>query len=288
MTAGSTAPNDWNAMAESAKSSLRKKAEQRSKASAEVKREKEAVARASAEDSNKHPDGFLAHLNLKPIWFAAAFIALFAILLIPTGEGLTLAGKQALAILAFAIIMWVTEAVSYTVSSILIVGIITIALSFAPPLTGETPDAMGTSESIKLALNGFSSSAVALVAAALALAAAMQATGLHKRLALIVLKFAGAKTSNVVIGAIAISTILAFFVPSATARAGAVVPILLGMVAASAPSSSSPPLKRSPCGTLVSRPQPHRTSSPPTSSKRPCINRCPGASGSCGPPHGRS
>lgn len=99
-------------MAEPAKSSLRKKAEQRSQASAEVKREKEAVARASAEDSNKHPDGFLAHLNLKPIWFAVSFIALFGILLIPTGEGLTLAGKQALAILAFAIIMWVTEAVS--------------------------------------------------------------------------------------------------------------------------------------------------------------------------------
>ena len=219
-------------MAEPAKSSLRKKAEQRSQASAEVKREKEAVARASAEESNKHPDGFLAHLNLKPIWFVVSFIALFGILLIPTGEGLTLAGKQALAILAFAIIMWVTEAVSYTVSSILIVGIITIALSFAAPLTGETTEAMGTSDSIKLALSGFSSSAVALVAAALALAAAMQATGLHKRLALLVLKFAGEKTSNVLIGAIAISTILAFFVPSATARAGAVVPILLGMVAA--------------------------------------------------------
>ena len=74
--------------------------------------------------------------------------------------------------------------------------------------------------------------AVALVAAALALATAMQATGLHRRLALYVLKLAGEKVSNIVIGAIAISIILAFFVPSATARAGAVVPILMGMVAA--------------------------------------------------------
>lgn len=46
------------------------------------------------------------------------------------------------------------------------------------------------------------------------------------------LKLAGEKVSNIVIGAIVISIILAFFVPSATARAGAVVPILMGMVAA--------------------------------------------------------
>ena len=81
-------------------------------------------------------------------------------------------------------------------------------------------------------MSGFSSSAVALVAAALALATAMRATGLHRRLALYVLKLAGEKVSNIVIGAIVISIILAFFVPSATARAGAVVPILMGMVAA--------------------------------------------------------
>lgn len=42
----------------------------------------------------------------------------------------------------------------------------------------------------------------------------------------------GTKTSSLVIGAILVSIVLAFFVPSATARAGAVVPILLGMVAA--------------------------------------------------------
>lgn len=83
-----------------------------------------------------------------------------------------------------------------------------------------------------MALSGFSSGAVALVAAALALATAMQATGLHRRIALYVLKIAGEKTSRIVAGAIIISIILAFFVPSATARAGAVVPILLGMVAA--------------------------------------------------------
>lgn len=219
-------------MSDPVKSSIRKRAEKRAKLSDEAKRERDTVTRVSAEHSNRHPDSFLAHLNLKPVWLIVAFVVMFAILLLPLGNGLSLAGKQSLAILAFAVIMWVTEAVSYTVSSILIVGIITLMLSFAPALNGEEPGPMGSGESIKLALAGFSSSAVALVAAALALAAAMQATGLHKRLALLVLRFAGEKTSHVLIGAIVISTILAFFVPSATARAGAVVPILLGMVAA--------------------------------------------------------
>lgn len=60
----------------------------------------------------------------------------------------------------------------------------------------------------------------------------MQETNLHKRLALLVLSVVGNKTKNIVIGAILVSIVLAFFVPSSTARAGAVVPILLGMIAA--------------------------------------------------------
>ncbi|MER2000530.1 MAG: DASS family sodium-coupled anion symporter, partial [Lysinibacillus sp.] len=130
-----------------------------------------------------------------------------------------------------AVILWVTEAVSYPVSSAMIIALIAILLGFAPSM--ENPDVLlGTSDALKLALGGFSNSAVALVAAALFLAAAMQATNLHKRLALYILSLVGTKTKAIVFGAILVSIILAFFVPSATARAGAVVPILLGMVAA--------------------------------------------------------
>ena len=67
----------------------------------------------------------------------------------------------------------------------------------------------------------------------------MQVTNLHKRLALQVLSVVGNKTNRIVIGAIVVSIILAFFVPSATARAGAVVPILLGMIAAFNTSKNS-------------------------------------------------
>ncbi|EGQ3688133.1 DASS family sodium-coupled anion symporter [Staphylococcus pseudintermedius] len=184
--------------------------------------------------------------TFKPLWFILSFVALIAVLLMPTPASLPLMGKAALAILAFAVILWVTEAVTYPVSATIIVGLIILLLGFSPvqnltqalgnPQSGgavlKGDDLFGTGNALKLAFSGFSTSAVALVAAALFLATAMQVTNLHKRLALLILSFVGNKTKNIVIGAILVSIILAFFVPSATARAGAVVPILLGMIAA--------------------------------------------------------
>lgn len=169
--------------------------------------------------------------NLKPLWITLAFVALIVITFLPNPSDLPVAGQRALAILAFAVILWVTEAVSYPVSSALIIALTALLLGFAP-LIDDPTKLYETSGALKLALGGFSNSAVALVAAALFLAAAMQSTNLHKRLALYVLSLVGTKTKAIVFGAILVSIILAFFVPSATARAGAVVPILLGMVAA--------------------------------------------------------
>ncbi|OCS94262.1 DASS family sodium-coupled anion symporter [Caryophanon latum] len=169
--------------------------------------------------------------NLQWLWITLAFAAFFIITFLPNDGDLPVAGQRSLAILAFAIILWITEAVSYPVSSAMIIGLITVSLGLAPSMEDPT-ELLTTSGALKLALGGFSNSAVALVAAALFLAAAMQVTNLHKRLALLVLSLVGTKTKAIVAGAIIVSIILAFFVPSATARAGAVVPILLGMVAA--------------------------------------------------------
>lgn len=175
--------------------------------------------------------------DINAAWFFVAVAALVTVLVLPI-ESLNQPGQVALAMLAFAVIMWVTEAVSYPVSALLIVGLISVILGLTPD--PENPgEIIGTSKALGVAMDGFSSSAVALVAAALILAGAMQVTGLHKRIALVVLKVAGEKTSHIVAGAIVIAIILAFFVPSATARAGAVVPILLGMVAAFGLSNDS-------------------------------------------------
>lgn len=103
--------------------------------------------------------------------------------ILPNSGDLPVAGQRALAILAFAVILWVTEAVSYPVSSAMIIALVTVMLGLAPQWKIATTD-LGTSGALKMALSGFSNSAVALVAAALFLAAAMQITNLHKRLAL--------------------------------------------------------------------------------------------------------
>jgi anion transporter len=173
--------------------------------------------------------------HFKPAYLGLAFAVLIGILLLPlqgTGETpLTQQGHVALALLGFAVILWVTEAVSYPISAIILTALIAILIGLTP--SEEDPSTVtGTSKALGTALDGFSSSSVALVAAALMLAAAMQVTGLHRRIALGILRIAGEKTSHVLVGTIMISIVLAFFVPSATARGGAILPILLGMIAA--------------------------------------------------------
>ena len=184
----------------------------------------------------------------KPVWIIVAFLVLVIINFLPAPEALGVIGLRALSVLAFAVIMWVTEAVKYPVSAVMIVGLLIILLGLSPVPANDIGAALdvpegteqfGTSNALSLAFSGFSSSALALVAAALFLASAMQITNLHKRLALYVLRIVGNKTNAIVLGTILVSILLAFFVPSATARAGAVIPILIGMVAAFGMSKDS-------------------------------------------------
>jgi len=134
-------------------------------------------------------------------------------LLLPTPDGLSEAGQRILAVLAFAVILWMTEAVSYPVSAALILSLVAILLGLAPSL--DDPNViLGTKEALKWSLSGFSSSAVALVAGALFLAAAMRETGLDRRIALLVLSRVGSSTRGILMGVILVSIILSFLVPS--------------------------------------------------------------------------
>lgn len=165
-------------------------------------------------------------------WLLAAIGVLVLVLLLPTPAILPVAGHRALAILAFAVVIWVTEAVSYPVSAALIVGLVSLLLGLGPDPASKTGAMLGTSKALSWALTGFSNSAAMLVAGALFLAAAMQSTGLDKRIALVILSKVGSKTKGILAGAMLVGIVLAFFVPSTTARVGAVVPIMLGMISA--------------------------------------------------------
>ncbi len=157
-------------------------------------------------------------------------VAALVIEAIPLDGALPSAGHHMLAILAFAVIVWITEAMDYTVSSILISALIIFLLGSSPDLA--KPDTlMGTQKALKMALAGFSNSALALVAAALFIAAAMTVTGLDKRIALFTMSKIGAGGKRVLIGSIVVTILLSFIVPSATARTACVVPIMLGGIA---------------------------------------------------------
>jgi anion transporter len=160
--------------------------------------------------------------------FIGLFV-LFSIMLIPTPEGLTIAGHRMLAILVFSVIIWMTECISYPVSAAVIMALMAFLLGTAPDVANPLTK-LGTSKGLALALSGFSNTSLALVGAALFLAAAMMKTGLDKRIALAVLAKIGAKTNRVLAGVIFVGFLLSFFVPSTTARVSCMVPIVLGII----------------------------------------------------------
>ena len=162
----------------------------------------------------------------------AALAALIVILLMPLPKGLPEAGQVMLGILTFAVIVWMTEALDYAVSSVVIAALMIFLLAFVPDAAKPASADMGTGAALNLALTGFSNSAVALVAAACFIAAAMTATGLDKRIALVVLSKVDARTNHIVIGAMFVGFLLSFIVPSTTARVACLVPIMMGFILA--------------------------------------------------------
>jgi sodium-dependent dicarboxylate transporter 2/3/5 len=178
-----------------------------------------------------------SQVKTQPNWIRAnwglvlASAVLLAILLLPTPSGLSIAGQRMLGVFGFAVIVWITEALDYAVSAIVISALMAFLLGISPNIANPNT-LIGTVQGLTMAMSGFGNTALTLVAAALFLAAAMTITGLDRRIALMILSRVGTRTNRIVIGAIVVATVLAFLVPSATARAAAVIPIIMGVILA--------------------------------------------------------
>ena len=143
------------------------------------------------------------------LWLA--IIAGIIITLLPLGDTLPVAGQNMIAILVFAIIVWISEAMDYTASAIVISALIIFMVGFAPDM--NHPDTiLGTAKALKMTLSGFSNSALALVAAAMFIAAAMTITGLDKRIALFTMSKIGASSRSIIIGAIVVTIVLSLVI----------------------------------------------------------------------------
>ncbi len=168
----------------------------------------------------------------KDNWGLALGLAvLLIVLFLPAPAGLSVAGQRMLAVFGFAVVVWITDALDYAVSAVVIAALMAFLLGISPSMTNPAVP-IGSVQGLTMAMSGFANTALTLVAAALFLAAAMTVTGLDRRIALLILSRVGTRTNQIVIGAIVTSTVMAFLVPSATARAAAVIPIIMGIIVA--------------------------------------------------------
>jgi solute carrier family 13 (sodium-dependent dicarboxylate transporter), member 2/3/5 len=157
-----------------------------------------------------------------------AAAVLFLMLMLPTPAGLNEQGYRVIMVLIFMIIIWITESVSYHVSSIYLIASMTLLLGFST----DNGKLIGTTKALAMSLSGFSSSAWILAAAALFISAAIENTGLGRRIGYSILSLVGAKAQNVIFGFILMSFILSLFIPAQVANAALMTAIAVGVIQA--------------------------------------------------------
>lgn len=141
-----------------------------------------------------------------------AIAVFFLILFLKLPETVTPEAQKSMALFAFALIMWIARPIPIYLTSIILILLL--------PLIGAVED-----QEIVFGALGFD--IIWLMVSAFVLTSAMSATNLGKRIALyLTTKFAKTPTQVLVVFVI-VNYILAFFVPSTTARASLIVPIAL-------------------------------------------------------------
>lgn len=174
-------------------------------------------ARAGWQQALSRPGALRIHPLYKArLGFAAAWAAFFVVLFVlPQPAGLSPAGRATLAVVAWAALIWMTEAVPVGVSGLLIPALLVLAHAVTP---------------FGKAASGFAAPVVFLCLAAFLFSAVMQAAGLDRRIALGLLGTLRTRTANGVIWAMfGVNCVLSFLVPAANARAAALLPVVNGI-----------------------------------------------------------
>lgn len=154
--------------------------------------------------------------------FVAAWVA-FALLMwvVPPPEGLSQEGMRVLAIVVWASIMWVSEALP--------VGITGISIPLLLMLTHALPWKDGKPP-LEEVFSGFTKHVVWLCLFAFLVGAVMQLLKLDRRIALGILdKIKATNVGRVIWGFFGVNVLLAFFIPAANARAAALLPVVKGV-----------------------------------------------------------
>jgi len=137
-----------------------------------------------------------------------------AILAIPSQPGLSPAGQKAIALLAWLITMYVAEPVPMPVASLMAVPMV-VFLGLA---------------NVSKALTGFASSSLFMLVGAFVMAAAMEKSRVAERCTYWLLSKIGCTATRITLGVTIANIVLAFMVPSTTARTALLLPVCMGII----------------------------------------------------------
>ncbi len=156
------------------------------------------------------------------IGFAAGWILFFLIwLVLPRPQGLSAEGMTVMAIVVWASIMWVSEALP--------VGITGISIPTLLILTHAIPWDKGKPP-MAAVFSGFTSHEVWLCLFAFFVGAIMQLLKMDRRIALGILdKVRASSVGRVIWGMFGVNIVLAFLIPAANARAATLLPVVKGI-----------------------------------------------------------
>ncbi|AJS60637.1 SLC13 family permease [Paenibacillus sp. IHBB 10380] len=150
--------------------------------------------------------------GMKKFGVPLAVIIALLLFFMPTPEGMSLEAQRAIAIFTGALILWITTPIPIYLTSIIAILLL--------PLVGAVED-----QEVAFGTLGFD--VIWLMVAAFILTAAMIKSNLGRRLSLWMITKFGKTPKMTLFLLIVINFVLAFFVPSTTARATLMVPICL-------------------------------------------------------------
>lgn len=168
----------------------------------------------------------VAECGKNPVRVFTGFVAAWALFflfwkVLPAPEGLSREGMSVLAIVLWASIMWVSEAMPVGITGISVPTLLLLTQGI-PWKDGKPP--MAT------VFSGFTGHVIWLCLFAFMVGAVMQILQLDKRIALGILdKIKASNVGRVIWGMFGVNVVLAFLVPAANARAATLLPVVNGI-----------------------------------------------------------
>lgn len=163
-------------------------------------------------------------------WLMVAILLMLIVLFWDPPSSLNPLGHTMLAILVFAMTIWVSGAVGFAESSFYVIAVMGLLVAFTPdPANIHT--LLGSRQGIVMALSGFDSDAWLQVTTAFIIASAVKITGLGDRLGLWLISVSGSGPRQMLAGVLLMCYVMELFIPSPTGVAVLMVALLQRVMA---------------------------------------------------------